>query len=66
MPLQIGIGELLIVKNWIIGLIWRNDSIDLFDPNSKDENGNVPSSGAAVLLKFDALTSLGNLIKPVY
>ena len=36
-------GVLLIVNNYILGLIWGNDSIYLFDSHSKDENDNVSS-----------------------
>ena len=38
---QIGAGALFIVKNYIIGLIWGNNSICLFDFHSKDKNGNL-------------------------
>ena len=50
-------GALLIVKNYILSLIWGNDSTHLLDLHSKDESGNVSSSGIA-LLKFDTLHSL--------
>ena len=63
---QTGTGTLLIVNNYILGLIWGNDSIYLFDSHSKDVNGNVSSSGSAVLLKFDTLHSLENDIRSVY
>ena len=52
---QIGAGALLIVKNYILGLIWGNSSIYLFDSHIKDENGHLSSSGTALLLKFDTL-----------
>ena len=53
---QIGAGVLLIVSNYILGLIWGNGStIHLFDSCSEDENGNLSGSGTAVLLKFDTL-----------
>ena len=55
---QIGTGALLIVNNCILGLIWRIDSIYLFDLHSKDENGNLSSPGTSVLLDFDILHSL--------
>ena len=58
---QIGNVALLIVNNYILGLIWGNGSIYLFD-SSKDENGNVSSSGTEVLIKFDTLHSLENYI----
>ena len=63
---HIGTGALLIVNNYISVLIWGNDSIYLFDSDSKDENGNLSSSGTAVLLKFDLLYSLENYIRSVY
>ena len=59
---HIGTGALLIVNNYILGLIWGNDSIYLFDSHSKDENDNLSSSGTAILLKFDSLYSLKNYI----
>ena len=63
---EIGTGALLIVHNYIIGLIWGNNSIYLFDSDSKDQYDNISSSGTAVLLKFDTLFSLENDIKSVY
>ena len=64
---QIGAGVLLFVNNYILGLIWVNHStIYLFDSHSKDENGNLSSSGAAVLLKCDTLHLLQSYIKSVY
>ena len=63
---QIGTGALLIVNNYILGLIWGTDSIYLFDSHCKDEYGNLPSSGTEVLLNFESLNSLENYIKSVY
>ena len=63
---HIGTGALLIVNNYILGLIWGNDSIYLFGSDSKDENGNLSRSGTAVLLKFDTLYSLENYIPSLY
>ena len=54
---QTGTGALLIVNNYILGLIWGIDK--------KDKNGNLSSSGLAVLLKLDTLYSLKNYIKLV-
>ena len=54
---HIGTGALLIANNYILGLIWGIDSIHLLDSHSKDENGNLSSSGIAVLSKFDTLHS---------
>ena len=63
---QIWTDALIIVTNYILSLIWGIDSIYLFDSQSKDENGNLSSSGKAVLLKFDTLRTLVNDIKSVY
>ena len=63
---HIGTSALLIVNNYILGLIWGNDSIYLFNSHSKDENRNLSSFGTAVLLKFDTLYSLENSIQSVY
>ena len=63
---QIWTDALIIVTNYILSLIWGIDSIYLFDSQSKDENGNLSSSGKAVLLKFDTLRTLVNYIKSVY
>ena len=39
---QIGAGALLFVSNYVLGLIWGNDStVYLFDFHSKDEHGNL-------------------------
>ena len=62
---QIGAGVLLIVDNYILGLIWGNDSIYLVDSRSKNENGNLLSSGT-VLLIFDTLYLLENYVRSVY
>ena len=35
----IGGGIPLVVNNYILGLIWENDSIYLFNSHNKDENG---------------------------
>lgn len=50
---------LLIVSNYILGLIWGNVSARyVFDSYGKDENGNLSSSSTAVLLEIDILYSL--------
>ena len=51
---QIGTGALLIVNNYILGLIWGTDSIYLFDWHSKDENGKLSSSGRVLLEQFQS------------
>ena len=63
---HIGTGALLIVNNYILGLIWGNYSIYLLDSHSKNENDNLSISGTAVLLKFDSLYSLENYVRLVY
>ena len=63
---QIGAGAILIASNYILGLTWENDSIYLFDSHSKDGNGNLLSTGTAVLLKCDTLYSLENYVTSVY
>lgn len=62
----IGTGALLIANNDVLGPIWENDCIYLFDSHSEDEKSNLSSSGTEVLLKFDLLYSLGNYIRSVY
>ena len=65
--MQTGAGALLFVKNYISGLIWRNDSTTyLSDSHSKDEYCNLSSSGTTILLKFNSLHSVENYIKYVY
>ena len=63
---QTGAGVLLIVNNYILGLISVHDFMYLFDSNSKDVIDNLQSSGTAVLLKHDTLCSLENYIRSVY
>ena len=63
---HIGAAVLLFVNNYILGLIWGNNSIYLVDSRSKNENGNLSSSGTVVLLKFDKLYSLENYVRSVY
>ena len=42
---QIVTGALLIVNNYILSLMWENDSIYLFDFHSNDVNGKLSSPG---------------------
>ena len=44
--------DLLILNNYILGVIWENDSIYLFDSHSKDENGSLSSSGTEIFSKI--------------
>ena len=57
---QIGTGALVTVNNYILDLTCGNDS------HSKDQYGNISSSGTAVLLKFDTVFSPEDYIKSVY
>ena len=63
---QIGAGALLIIANYILGLLWGNRCVFPFDSHSKDEIGRMSGAGTAVLLRFDSLHSLENYIKSVY
>ena len=63
---QIGTGVLLIIDNYILGLLLGNQCIFLFDSHSKNEIGSMSATGTAVLLKSDLLLSLENYIKSVY
>ena len=63
---KLGLVLYFFVNNCILDLIWRNDSIYLFDSHTKDQYSNSSSSGTAVLLKFDTLFSLKNYIKSFY
>ena len=63
---QVWTNALLIINNYILGLICGNDSTNSFYSHSNDENDNLSSSGVAVLLKFDMLCSQENFITLVY
>ena len=63
---QIGTGALLIINNYILGLLCGNQCFFLFDSLRKDEIGRISATGTAVLLKFDLLQSLENYKKSVY
>ena len=63
---QIGTGALLIINNYILGLLWRNQCFFLFDSRRKYVIGRMSVTGTAVLLKFDLWQSLKNDIKSVY
>ena len=63
---QISTGILLIIDNYILGLLLGNHCIFLFDSHSKNEIGRMSAKGTAVLLKFDSLLSLENYIKSGY
>ena len=49
---KIGTGALLIVNNYISGLIWGIDSVYLFDSESKHDYDNLSNSCTSILLNF--------------
>ena len=57
---QIGTEALLIINNYILGLVLRNQCFFLFDSHSKDGIRKMSATGTTGLLKFDSLQSLGN------
>ena len=57
---QIGTEALLIINNYILGLILGKQCFFLFNFHSKDEIQRMSTTGTAVLLKFDSLQSLEN------
>ena len=63
---QKGTGALLIINNYLLGLLWGNQCCFLFESYSKDEIGIISATGTAVLLNFDSLQPLENYIKIVY
>ena len=64
---KIRAGALLIVDNYVLGLIQEiNSKKYLLDSDSNNENDNLPSFGAAVLLKLDTWYSVETYIKSVY
>ena len=56
-------GAQVSVINYILGLIWGNDCIYLSHSHSKDENGNLSSSGRAVFLTVDTLYLLESYLR---
>ena len=54
---ELGTRALLIINNYILGLLWGNQCF-LFDSHSKDKMGRMSATGTAVLLKFDSLQLL--------
>ena len=49
---KIGTGALLIVNNYISGLIWGIDSVYLFDSESTHDYDNLSYSCTSILLNF--------------
>ena len=65
--LQVGASGLLLVNNYILNLIWGNDStIYLFYFHSKDDNGDLSRCGTTAVLTFNTLHSVENYIESVY
>ena len=44
---QIGTGALLVINNYILGLLWVNHCFFSIDSNSKDEIGRMAATGTA-------------------
>ena len=63
---QIGTSALLIISDYILGQIWGNGSIYLFNSHNKDNNDNIASTGTAVLIKFDTLYLFENYVRWIY
>lgn len=63
---QIGSGAPIVVRYYILGLIWKSDSLYLFDLHRKDENGNKSSFDTAIVRKFVTLHSMKNYRRSVY
>ena len=69
---QIGTGALLVINNYILGLLWGDqsfflfDSFVFFDSLRKDKIRRISPTCRAILIKLDSLQSLENCIKPVY
>ena len=63
---QIGTSALLIISDYILGQIWGNDSIYLFNSHNKDNNDNITSPGTVVLIKFDTLYLFENYVRSIY
>ena len=64
--LQIGAGALVIINNYIFGLLWGNKCFFLFGSYSKDQIARMSATGTTVLVKFDLLKSWKNYIKSAY
>ena len=64
--LQIGAGALVIINNYIFGLLWGNKCFFLFASYSKDQIARMSATGTTVLVKFDLLKSWKNYIKSAY
>ena len=60
---QTSTGGLLIINNYILGLLWGNQCFFLLDSHSKDEIGRMSATGTAVLLKFRKLHKISTLLK---
>ena len=58
--------NLLIVSNYMLGLISGNNCFYLFDFHSKDKTGQVSVTGKAALLKFETCIIFDNYIRTVY
>ena len=60
-------GALLIISNYVLGIIWGRNCFYLFDSHSNDgEGNNISQICKAVLLKFDTFSNLGEYIKQIH
>ena len=64
--LNIGSGALLIMSGYIFGILWGKDCVYIFDPHSKDDEGNISQNGTAILIKFETLDDLEDYIILIY
>ena len=63
---QIDTGALLIIYNYILGFLCRNQCFFIFEFHRKHKIARISATGTAALLKFDSLQPLENYIKSVY
>ena len=54
---QIDTGAPLSINNYVLVLLWGNQSFFLFSSHSKDEIGRMTAAGTTILLKFVSLQS---------
>ena len=61
-----GSGALLIIGDYIFGLIWGKDCVYLFDSHRRDYEPNISQNGSAILMKFEFLDDFQDYIKLIY
>ena len=50
---NLGIGALLIINGYALGVIWGKNCFFLFDLHSGNSSGNICQNGTSVLLKSE-------------